>query len=111
MLRLLRLSVSSLFLALSLSCANLEVADFRPHVRLPYSGDCFGVNVLSHKEVRIARPQCDELIKRAIFLDSENYKLLRSSIQRNCQHFECTQIIGAFDGLFLALDKGLEKLP
>lgn len=94
-----------------LSCANMEVADFRPHVRLPASGDCFGINVLSRKEVRLAKPQCDELIKRAIFLDSENYKLLRSSIQRNCQHFQCTQVIGAFDGLFLSLDQALQKLP
>lgn len=89
----------------------MEVADFRPHIRLPASGDCFGINVISKKEVRIPRPQCDELVKRSIFLDSENYKLLRTSIQRNCQQFQCTQIIGAFDGLFIAIDKALQNVP
>lgn len=110
MTKLLQLSVSLLSFAL-LSCATFEVADFRPHIRLPASQDCFGVNVLTHKEVRLSRPQCDELIKRAIFLDSVNYKLLKTSIERNCQHAECKQIIGAFDGLFLALDQALSKLP
>lgn len=108
----LKLFASSLLLLLSLSgCSTMEVADFRPHVRLPATGDCFGINVITRKEVRLAKPQCDELIKRAIFLDSENYKLLRSSIQRNCQHFQCAQIVGAFDGLFLSLDKALQQVP
>ena len=110
-MRSLRLFASLLFSLASLSCANMDVADFRPHIRLPASGDCFGINVLSHKEVRLAKPQCDELVKRAIFLDSENYKLLRSSIQKNCQHFQCKQIVGAFDGLFLSIDQALQKIP
>lgn len=89
----------------------MEIADFRPHIKLPYSGECYGINVLSHKEIRLTKPQCDHLIQRAIFLDSANYKLLRTSIERNCQQFQCQQIIGAFDGLFLAIDKALQKMP
>lgn len=92
-------------------CAQMEVADFQANIRLPASQDCYGINVVSGREQRRSRKQCDDLVARAVLLDSENWKLLRESIQRNCQQFECKNIIGAFDGLFLSLDKALQALP
>jgi hypothetical protein len=89
----------------------MEVADFQPNITLPASGDCYGITVLSKKETRLPRAECDEIKKRAIFIDSENYKLLRKSIQKNCQNFQCKEIIGAFDGLFLAIDEALQLIP
>lgn len=89
----------------------MEVADFRAHIRLPASQDCFGINVVSGAEVRLPKAQCDALISRAIFLDSDNWKLLKTSIQRNCQYNECKQLVGAFDGLFLSLDKAAQQIP
>ena len=102
--------VSLLFL-LSSGCGTMEVADFQPNITLPASGDCYGIKVLSKEETRLPKAQCDELKKRAVFIDSENYKLLRQTVQRNCQKFECKQIIGAFDGLFLSIDQALQLIP
>lgn len=80
-------------------------------VQLPASGDCYGINVLSKKETRYPKNQCQEMVKRAIILTSENYKMIRGDIQTNCQEFQCTQITGAFDNLFIAIDKALQKIP
>lgn len=89
----------------------MEVADFQVGITLPASEDCYGVNVISGKEERLPRLQCIEKRKRSVFLDSANYKLLKETIQRNCQQFQCTQIIGAFDGLFISIDQALQELP
>ncbi len=104
----LRLVVLCAFLT---SCATLEVPDFRGYVVLPASGSCFGINVVSGLETEIPSVQCEDIVKRSIHIDSENWKVLRASIQRNCQHFQCTQLVGAFDGLFLALDQALDTIP
>jgi hypothetical protein len=77
-------------------------------IRLPASEDCFGLRVMSGKEARYPREQCDDIVKRAIFLTSANWNMLRRDIQINCQHSQCTQIRGAGDGLFLAIDKALQ---
>lgn len=111
MTRLLRHFVSSVLILSSLGCAEMQIADIRPHVTLPYSEDCFGINVLSHTEVRTPKLDCDELKKRAVFLTSDDWKLLRISIQKNCQVLKCKQLVGALDDLFLAVDKGLQLVP
>lgn len=110
MTKFVRLLAASLFLLVS-GCAGMEVADFRPYVTLPASERCFGVTVLTKQEHELPREECEALKKRAVFLDSENYKMLRTSIQRNCQHFKCRQIIGAFDQLFIVIDDALERIP
>src|SRR4051812_5717051 len=102
-MRLLQLFVSLLLIANS-ACSSMEIADIRPYVTLPYSEDCFGINVLSRTEARLPKPQCEEMKKRAVFMTSNDWKLLRISIQKNCQHAKCKQLIGAFDELFLAVD-------
>jgi len=89
----------------------MEVADFKAQIRLPASQDCYGINVISGKETRLPHAQCDEVIKRSVFLDSANWKLLRETIQRNCQQYQCQQIVGAFDGLFISIDQALQKIP
>lgn len=106
-----RLLISS-FLTLVLSgCSSFEIADVRPMVTLPASGDCYGRNVVSLTRVRIPKAQCEEIKKRAIFITSEDWKKQRISIQKNCQHLKCKQLIGAFDELFLTIDKALQKIP
>ncbi len=79
--------------------------------QLPASEDCYGFRVMSRKETRYPKEQCAEIIKRAVFLTSENYQMLRGDVQSNCQFDQCKQITGAFDGLFLAIDRGLQKVP
>lgn len=80
-------------------------------VRLPASEDCFGFRVMSGKETRYPKEECAKIIKRAVFLTSANWRMLRADIQTNCQYQQCQQITGAFDGLFLSLDKALQKMP
>jgi len=93
------------------SCANFEIADVRPMVTLPASGECYGITALTQKKIRISKPQCDEIKKRAIFITSEDWRAQRVSIQKNCQYAKCKQLIGAFDELFLTIDRALKKIP
>ena len=89
----------------------MQTSDFEVNVVLPYSGDCAGVKVMSKTYRRIPRTECVKLTRRAIFITSENYRMLRGDVQSNCQYQACKQITGAADGLFLALDEALQKLP
>lgn len=89
----------------------MQVHDFQIYVQLPASGDCFGLNVVSKKTTRLPQDQCERLVKRGIILTSENYRILREDIQQNCQQFQCTQLTGRFDNLFIAIDKGLQQVP
>jgi hypothetical protein len=89
----------------------MKVPDFQANITLPASGDCFGITTLTRKETRLPKEQCDEFKKRAIFIDSENYKLIKKTTLINCQYKECKQIQGAFDDLFLAIDGALQKIP
>ena len=77
-------------------------------VRLPATRNCFGVRVMSGKETEYSEALCDQMVSRAILLTSENWRILRGDIQTNCQYAECTQISGAADSLFLAIDKALQ---
>lgn len=80
-------------------------------VTLPASGDCYQVTVLTQIKNRYPKAQCDEIKARGIIITSEDWKKQRISIQKNCQHTQCKQLIGAFDELFLAIDGALDKLP
>ncbi len=112
MLKSYALFVSSLYFLISLvACSSMEVADFRAHITLPASEDGYGISVISKKEIRIPKAEWEKKKKRGIILLSEDYRLLRETIQRNCQEFECEQIIGAFDGLFISIDKALQQIP
>lgn len=88
----------------------MKVADFQANITLPASEDCFGITVISKKETRLPKEQCEQFKKRAIFIDSENYKLIRKTTLINCQYKECKQIMGAFDELFLSIDSALQKV-
>lgn len=104
--------LAALSLALLISgCKTMEVADFSAGVVLPYSEDCFEVSFVTKKEVRTPAPQCAFMVKRSLFITSENYKLMRKSIQDNCQTFQCKQLVGQFDQLFLTIDKDLNLIP
>ena len=89
----------------------MQTSDFEIMIRLPASQDCYGVRVMSGTETRYPQSKCEEMIKRAIFLTSDNWKLVRKDIQTNCQYQQCEQIKGAGDGLFLAIDQALNKIP
>lgn len=89
----------------------MQTSDFEVMVLLPASEDCFGFRVMSGKETRYPKEKCAQMVKRAVLLTSANWKMLRADIQTNCQYTQCHQITGAFDGLFLAIDKGLQKVP
>lgn len=100
------LTVASL---LSLSaCSTFQIADIRPTVTLPASGDCYGVTVLTHVKTRIPKKECDELKKRGVFFTSDDYQKQRFSIQKNCQFAQCKQLIGVFDELFLSIDNAIK---
>jgi hypothetical protein len=66
---------------------------------------------MSGAERRIPAAECERIKERAILLTSEAWKLIKGDIQTNCQFAECKQIEGAADGLFLSIDRALDKLP
>lgn len=94
------------------NCQHFQTSDFELIVRLPASGDCFGLHVMSGNETRYPAAECEQIVRRAIMLTSENWRMLKTDIQTNCQFDNtCTQIQGAADSLFLTMDKALNKLP
>lgn len=106
--------LATLLLSLALSsCATYKVSDFQASITLPATLDCYSFNVLSGKEERIPAddPVCIDKKLKSIWLDSENWKMLRKDIQRNCAMNQCKQITGAFDELFLKIDSALQKIP
>ena len=111
MIKLLKLCVSLAVLLITTSCSTFQASDFEIMVRLPASEDCFGLKVMSGSETRYPKAQCDEIIKRAIFLTSANWKLVKKDIQTNCQFDQCTQITGAADHVFIAIDQASDKMP
>lgn len=106
-------SLSSLALLITIlsGCGTMQTSDWEANIVLPGSRDCFGVKVMSKERRRIPRAECEKLIRRAIFITSENYKMLKTDVQNNCQFQQCQQITGAADGLFIAIDQALQKLP
>lgn len=96
---------------LLLSCGSFKIADIKPMVTLPGSGDCYGRSVLSQVPYRYPKAECDEIKKRGIIITSEDWKKQRISIQKNCQMNECKQLVGAFDELFTIIDDALLKIP
>lgn len=108
---LLKLLGISLFSLIITSCQTMQTSDFEVMIVLPASRDCYGVKVMSKAERRIPRLECEQLQRRSLFITSENYKLLKTDVQNNCQFQQCKQITGAADGLFLAIDEALQKIP
>lgn len=108
MMLLRRLAALSLLLS---GCAEMQVADFKGGVTLPYSEDCFQVSVVTKKEVRTPAAACTAMRKRSVFITSEDYKLLRKTVQDNCQVLQCKQLVGQFDQLFIIIDKNLQLIP
>ncbi len=88
-------------------------SDWPVSVTLPGSQDCFSINVMSHKEEQLPAnsKECQYKKAHSVWLTSAAYAMLRSDIQKNCQLNQCKQITGAFDGLFLSIDKALQQIP
>lgn len=111
-MRLISLSLmlsGSLFLWCS--CASkVEVPDFNAYVELPASKDGFGMSTVSHNEILIPAAEWSEKKKRAIYMFSEDWLILKRTIRKNCMTNKCDQAVGALDGLFLAIDEALKQV-
>lgn len=111
-MRLLKPLANLLLLASLSACSGLKkVSDFQVNVTLPASGDCMGFNIISGKEQRLPADskECQDKKRKSVWLDSENYKILRTDILKGCQLDACTQFTGRFDQLFLMLDQAAQK--
>lgn len=106
-----RLTVLFLTLSLFSGCGSFEIADIRPTVTLPASGDGYGITVLTHKKTRIPKAEWEKKKAKSICVSSEDWKKQKISVEKNCQMSQCRQLTGAFDALFLAIDQGLQKVP
>lgn len=95
------------------SCKSIKYSDFQVSVTGPATGDCMQYNIISGKETRYKANSdiCKKLKARSVWIDSENYRIFRGDILKNCQRAECEQFTGRFDSLFLAIDKALLKIP
>ena len=92
---------------LSLGCASVEIPDFKAHVTLPASGDGYWVKTVSTDEGRIPKKEWDTVRKRGIIILSDDWKILRYTLLKNCINMKCKQAIGAFDELFISIDRAL----
>lgn len=101
-----RLSVLFVALLSLSSCATVEIPDFNAYVELPASKRGFGISTVSLKETVIDEKTWKEKKRRAIYLFSEDWIILKRTIRKNCIKNKCKQAIGALDSLFLALDAG-----
>lgn len=105
-------SLVSILLLLSLSaCSTMKISDTPLMIKMPASKKCFEVKVLSWEEKEYPPDECERIAQRSIILTSEAWKMLKTDIQKNCQHSKCKQLTGAADGLFLAIDKALQQIP
>lgn len=101
-----------LLLALvTLECAQFRTSDFALIIQEPASKKCFEIKVMSGAEKEYSPEECEKIKQRAILITSESWKLIKGDIQTNCQFAECRQIEGAGDGLFLSVDRALNKMP
>jgi len=89
----------------------MKLRPFEAGVTLPYSEDCFFINVLTKEEHRYPASVCEAMKKRSIILTSDSWKILRTDIQENCQVLQCKQLVGQFDQLFLTIDSSLQLIP
>lgn len=100
-------------LVLSSGCGTFKVSDWQASVTLPASGDCMSFNIVSGKETRLPADskECIDKKRRSVWIDSENYLILRKDILKNCQYARCKEITGAFDSIFLSLDSAILNTP
>lgn len=96
---------------LNSGCMSMKISDAPLMVRLPASQKCFEVKIMSWQEKFYPPAECDRIAARSIILTSEAWKMLKTDIQSNCQTAKCKQLTGAADGLFLAIDQALGKMP
>lgn len=89
----------------------MQLKEFKAGVTLPYSEHCFFVNALDGKEHEYDAPTCEHMRKAGLIILSEDWKIIRSIFQENCQLLQCKQLVGQFDGLFLQVDKSLNLIP
>lgn len=102
----------NLFLLFSLSaCATIEIPDFTAYVELPASKKGYGITTVTHKEHEISAEEWKEKKRRAIYVFSEDWIILKKTIRKNCITNKCKQAVGALDGLFLAIDGALKVVP
>ncbi len=94
---------------LTSGCATVEIPNIKAFVELPASQTGFGVETVTGIEHTIPRAEWMEKKKRAIYIFSEDWKVLKKVVRKNCINNKCKQAIGALDGLFLAIDFGLKR--
>ncbi len=99
----------SALLSLS-SCASVEIPNIKVYVELPASRDGYGIETVSKKEHVIPAETWKEKKKRALYVFSEDWQVLKRTLRKNCIANKCKQAVGALDGLFLAIDDALKKV-
>lgn len=101
---------ASLFLLFNIGCATVKIPDFKAYIEEPAKKTGFGVSTVSHEEIVIPAAEWKEKKKRAIHIFSEDWLILKRTIRENCHTNKCQKAIGAFDGLFLAIDHALKQV-
>lgn len=109
----LKLVFVNLFLLSSLlGCQSVvEVPSFNAYITLPASGDGFGVNTTTKKEITIPRKEWDEQKKKGIVILSKDWKVLKKTVRKNCLNSrQCVEAVGALDALFYVIDNGFQQM-
>lgn len=106
MLQLKLLLVNSFLLC---SCQTYKLPNITPWVELPGDQSGFGVETVTHVEHEMFPEEWANKRKGAVLLFSEDWRTLKLHVRKTCHTQQCENMIGALDGLFQAIDAGINK--
>lgn len=92
------------------SCASVDLPDVCPEITLPASGDGYCRTTVTHKARRIPKAQWDIEKKKRVHVSFQDWTKIKKEFLKHCVMNKCKQAVGAFDDLFLSLDKALKKV-
>lgn len=92
-------------------CASVEIPDIKPHVELPGSEGAFWVSTTTEAEGEYTKEQWEwkKRNKAHIILFSDDWKILRFSIVKNCLSMTCKNAVGTLDFLMDIAEKQAAK--
>lgn len=88
------------------SCASVEIPEFKAHVVNPYEQNCYGVNVITLEDEVLPKAAC----YRGVVLFSEDYAKIKKAFYKSCLNAKCKQSVEVLDQLFITIDKAVAEV-
>lgn len=100
--------IMTVLLLSSCSTTDLKKVDICPWIELPGSGDGYCKTMISHKKKRMPKDEFAIYRKRLMGLSSKDFAKVKKAFLKHCISSQCKQTVGAFDELFLTIDKAAQ---